>query len=506
LQFRLHNTLSRQKLPLEPIHAGRVGMYVCGVTVYDYSHVGHARVYVVFDVVQRALRASGLDVKYVRNFTDVDDKIIKRANERGETCEALTDRFIAAFHEDMARLDCQPPDVEPRVTTHMAEIVAMIAQIIDRGHAYVVPGDEGALAGSSDVYFQVSTFPEYGALSGRGRDESEGASERVQHDPRKRDQADFALWKAAKPGEPTWDSPWGKGRPGWHIECSAMACKHLGPHFDLHGGGKDLVFPHHENEIAQSRAANGDRFAHAWMHNGFVTIDSEKMSKSLGNFFTIRDVLARFHPQALRYFLLTAHYAHPLNFSDKALEEATRRVLAVYEKLAAADGLMAQRGWTGLQGAEPAVVTQARAELWTALSDDFATPRALAALSEPIAALAQALTQPKAAESAAVVSHVRALVREASGLLGVFQHEPQQVVDAIVEGARERLFPAGSDLRASIEGLVAEREAARQAKDWPRADELRGKLTAEGVEVRDTKQGPVWRPVLAVAQTAEASA
>lgn len=491
--LRLTNTLGRTKVPFAPLDSSRpVGLYVCGVTVYDYCHVGHARAYVVFDVVQRTLRALGYPLHYVRNFTDVDDKIIARANQNGESCDALTERFIAAFYEDMDRLDCQRPDAEPRVTTHMPEIVAMIGQIIANGHGYVVPGEFGG----QDVYFDVATDAQYGCLSGRAQeDNQDGASDRVQHDARKRNQADFALWKSAKPGEPSWDSPWGQGRPGWHIECSAMSCKHLGPTFDIHGGGRDLVFPHHENEIAQSRAANKADYAKFWMHNGFVTIDSEKMSKSTGNFFTIRDVLARFHPQTLRYFLLTAHYLQPMNFSDKALDDANRRVLYVYEKLALADQLLAQKQ-VQASGSEPDVVSKARRELLDALADDFNTPRALAALSEPLTALSAALDKPKDQEQLRLAAHLRALVAEASQVLGLFHHPAAQTAAEMVELARTRLFPAGSAALARVEQLMAERQAARDAKDWQRADELRAALAAAGAEVRDTREGSTWRPLL----------
>ena len=499
VQIRLYNTLTRQKEPLQTLQPGKLGLYVCGVTVYDLSHVGHARVYIVFDVVQRTARRAGLDVTYVRNFTDVDDKIIARANKNGETTDALTNRMIAAFHEDMNRLDCESPDIEPRVTTHIPEIVAMIEEIIRRGHAYVVTGEVQADGTpGNDVYFDVRSFPLYGALSGRSQeDNAEGASERVEHDNRKRNQADFALWKSAKPGEPFWQSPWGNGRPGWHIECSAMACKHLGETFDVHCGGKDLVFPHHENEIAQARAANGQEFARQWMHNGFVTIDSEKMSKSLGNFFTIRDVLARFHPQVLRYFLLTAHYTHPLNFSDKALEEAQKRVLYIYEKLAAADVLLASHGMlVGGQADEPvpALIQKAHEALTESLFDDFNTPKALAALSEPIDALAAAVDKPKAAGAIDLIAQVRAFMHEASGWLGLFQHPAAATVEAIVEQTRNRLFPPGSETLAEVHRLVEERQLARQAKAWQRADEVRAALAALGVEVRDGAQGTTWRP------------
>ncbi len=490
MSLRLTNTLTRQKELFVPLRPGHVALYVCGVTVYDYCHVGHARVYVVFDVIVRALRHLGYKVRYVRNFTDVDDKIIARATKNGESCDALTDRFIAAFYEDMDRLGCERPDVEPRVTTHMPEIVAMVEQIIARSHAYVVPGEFGG----QDVYFGVDAFAQYGALSGRVQDDNQaGASDRVSHDERKRNQADFALWKSAKPGEPSWPSPWGLGRPGWHIECSAMSCKHLGETFDLHGGGKDLVFPHHENELAQSKAATGAEFARYWLHNGFVTIDSEKMSKSLGNFFTIRDVLLRYHPQVLRYYLLTAHYTQPLNFSDKSLDDAARRVLYMCEKLALADEVLARPGPSA--GLEPEVVKVARREVQDALCDDFNTSRLLAALSEPMAALARALEKPKGPEKPGTIASVRALVREVGAILGVF-HDPAQTAAEIVELVRERMFPKDGEALQWVQRLVAERTTARADKNWAKADELRDELLRGGVELRDSPQGTQWRPLL----------
>ncbi len=489
--LRIHNTLTRQKEAFVPLQPGKVSLYVCGVTVYDFCHVGHARVYVVFDVVQRTLKKLGYDVTYVRNFTDVDDKIIGRANKNGESCDQLTERTIAAFYKDMDALDIERPQVEPRVTGHMPEIIALVQQIIERGHAYEVPGEFGG----NDVYFDVVSFPAYGVLSGRSQDDNQdGASERVSHDTRKRSQADFALWKSAKPGEPSWESPWGQGRPGWHIECSAMSCKHLGASFDIHGGGKDLVFPHHENEIAQSKAANGQDFARYWMHNGFVTVDSEKMSKSLGNFFTIRDVLARYHPQVLRYYLLTAHYIAPLNFSDKSLDDANRRVLYMYEKLAAADELLARTQVAA--GPELPVVQKARAELLEALTDDFNTPKALASLSEPLQVLSQALEKPKDQANQKTVAQVRAFFGEAAALLGLFQHDAAATAAEIIEMAKTLRFPAGSEALASVERLIVERNAARANKDFAQADVLRKQLLDLGVEVGDTRQGTVWRPNL----------
>jgi len=313
MALRLFNTETGKKETFEPITPGKVKMYVCGVTVYDLSHIGHARCYTAFDVVYRFLKFSGYDVKYVRNFTDVDDKIIKRAAELGVTPRELTDRNIAAYHEDMDALNCLRPDLEPRVMDHIPHIVDLISHIIERGHGYVGP--------DGTVYFSIDSFPKYGRLSGRNLEDMQaGASERVDDDPNKRNPMDFVLWKPSKPGDPVWDSPWCPGRPGWHIECSAMSATHLGVTFDIHGGGKDLVFPHHENEIAQSEGASGELFVKYWMHNGFVNVDAEKMSKSLGNFFTIREVLKVFHPEAIRMFLLSTHYRSPINYTHKNLE------------------------------------------------------------------------------------------------------------------------------------------------------------------------------------------
>ncbi|MSQ81772.1 MAG: cysteine--tRNA ligase [Myxococcales bacterium] len=491
MTLRITNTLTRQKQAFVPLVEGQVSMYVCGVTVYDHCHVGHARVYVVFDVIARALRHLGYAVRYVRNFTDVDDKIIARANKNGESCDDLTNRFIAAFYEDMDLLGCHRPDVEPRVTTHMVEIVAMVQAIVDRGHAYIVAGEFGG----QDVYFAIDDFAPYGALSGRSQDDNQaGASDRVTRDERKRNQADFALWKSAKPGEPAWDSPWGAGRPGWHIECSAMSCKHLGPAFDLHGGGKDLIFPHHENELAQSKAAHDAEFARYWLHNGFVTIDSEKMSKSLGNFFTIRDVLARFHPAVLRYYLLTAHYTQPLNFSDKSLEEASRRVLYIAERLAQAQAVAAK--WKGLPVAADGLESKAAADLTEALQDDFNTPKVLAVLAELVASIGQAIESKDDALKRSVLigglSHVQAIAQ----VLGLFEGDPAPLAHEIVESARERLFPADSAQLIWVQELVQQRIAARATKDFAKADELRGELLRGGVEVRDTREGSLWRPLL----------
>jgi len=322
MSLHVYNSLHRKKELFEPLKPGKVGMYVCGVTVYDYCHVGHARVMVVFDIINRWLQQLGYDVDYVRNFTDVDDKIIQRAAERGIGIDVLTDEMITAFHEDIDSLACLPPSHEPRATAHMPEMITMINALVEQGRAYV--------SDSGDVLYAVRRFDGYGQLSGKNIDELESGS-RVDVDDSKRDPLDFVLWKRAKAGEPSWDSPWGAGRPGWHIECSAMSCSHLGDTFDIHGGGMDLKFPHHENEIAQARAANGGGFARYWLHNGFVNINAEKMSKSLGNFFTIREVTAKYHPEVLRMFMLGTHYRSPLDFSDSALDAAKAGLDRLYE-------------------------------------------------------------------------------------------------------------------------------------------------------------------------------
>ncbi len=322
--LKVYNSLTRQKQDFVPIEPGRVGIYVCGMTPYDYSHIGHARVMVVYDVIRRWLQASGLEVRYVRNITDIDDKIIKRAHENGETIGSLTERFIRYMDEDAAALGVGKPDFEPRATGHVPDMLRIIQELMERGLAYQ--------ASNGDVYYSVRRFPGYGKLSGKSLEDLR-AGERVDVDPAKQDPLDFALWKAAKPGEPVWDSPWGKGRPGWHIECSAMSERFLGSYFDIHGGGQDLVFPHHENEIAQSEGAHGHAFVNYWLHNGFVRVDNEKMSKSLGNFFTVREVLARFDPEVVRFFILRAHYRSPVNYSDQHLEDARAGLTRLYTTL-----------------------------------------------------------------------------------------------------------------------------------------------------------------------------
>ena len=437
-------------------------MYVCGMTVYDYCHLGHARVLVVFDMITRWLRASGFEVNYVRNITDIDDKIIKRAQENGEAYTALTQRFIDAMHEDSVALGVLPPNAEPRATEYVGKMLSMIQTLIDRGHAYP--------AANGDVYYAVGTFATYGQLSGKSVEDLR-AGERVDVDPNKRDPMDFVLWKAAKPGEPSWPSPWGAGRPGWHIECSAMGADLLGPHFDIHGGGQDLQFPHHENEIAQSEGAHGCKFVNTWLHNGFVRVDDEKMSKSLGNFFTIREVLKKYDAEVVRFFILRAHYRSPLNYSDQHLDDAKAALTRLYTALRGIESPDTHIDW-----AEPHAV---RFKL--AMDDDFNTPEALAVMFD----LANALNKSKS-------SALAGLLRNLAGCLGLLERSPQDFLQggAGVEGCAED--SAGYDA-ARIDSLIAERLAARKAKDFKRSDDIRDELKAAGIVLEDTAQGTSWR-------------
>ncbi len=458
MSLRIYNSLSRKKERFVPLLPGRVGMYVCGVTVYDYSHVGHARVMVVFDVVYRWLMRQGFDVTYVRNFTDVDDKIIRRAAERGVPIERLTAEMIDAFHEDAAALGCLPPSIEPRATRHMPEMIAMIERLIARGHAYV--------ADSGDVLYAVRSFPDYGRLSGKRLEELEAGS-RVEVDAAKRDPLDFVLWKMAKPGEPAWDSPWGPGRPGWHIECSAMSCAHLGESFDIHGGGMDLKFPHHENEIAQARGACDGAFARYWMHNGFVNINAEKMSKSLGNFFTIREIVARWPAEALRMLMLGTHYRSPLEFSEAAMDAAKAGLDRLYETA---------RRLGGLPGAAAGALPRAFVD---AMNDDFNTPEALAVMFDTARQVNRRLD---AGEDAGIEAGQLAAMAEA---LGIVRQPPEAWFQS---GGGS----GGADT-AWIEGLIAERAAARAARDFARADAIRDELAAAGIVLEDGPDGTTWK-------------
>ena len=467
----LYNSLSRRKEVFTPIEPGRVRMYVCGMTVYDYCHLGHARVLVVFDMITRWLRASGYDVTYVRNITDIDDKIIQRALQNGEPFTALTQRFIDAMHTDSTALGVLPPDHEPRATEYVGKMLTMIRTLIDRGHAYA--------AANGDVYYAVQSFPGYGQLSGKSLEDLR-AGERVEVDPGKRDPMDFVLWKAAKPNEPSWPSPWGPGRPGWHIECSAMGSDLLGPHFDIHGGGQDLQFPHHENEIAQSEGAHGCKFVNTWLHNGFVRVDEEKMSKSLGNFFTIREVLAKYDAEVVRFFILRAHYRSPLNYSDQHLDDAKSALTRLYTAL------------RGIETADVAIDWRKpyAARFQAAMDDDFNTPEALAVLFE----LASELNRDRSLETAG-------LLKSLAGVLGLLQRDPNFFLQGgIMPVSLSEEVRASDSMDAyvtygaeHIEALIKERLAARKTRDFRRGDAIRDELKAAGIVLEDSAQGTLWR-------------
>jgi cysteinyl-tRNA synthetase len=467
MALTIFNSLTRSKEPFVPIEPGRVRLYVCGMTVYDYCHLGHARVMVVFDAVVRYLRHLGFDVTYVRNITDVDDKIIRRAAENGETLDQLTGRFIDAMHEDEAALAVLPPDLEPRARQSIADIVAMIEALVDKGYAYV--GDNG------DVFYAVQKFAGYGRLSGKNIDELR-AGERVAVEEAKRDPLDFVLWKRVKPGEPSWQSPWGDGRPGWHIECSAMSTRCLGPHFDIHGGGMDLQFPHHENEIAQSEGATGQTFVNVWMHNGFVRVNEEKMSKSLGNFFTVREVLKHYRPEVVRFFILNSHYRSPLNYSEEHLQEANAALTRLYTALR---GFPPSPGEAG--GADPVY----RERFQAAMDDDFNTPEAIAVLFE----LAREVNRRRDSDPPDAAS-LAAELRFLGGVLGLLQSD----ADEYLQGTGSAGETDGLSLEAIQERIDA-RLAARKGKDWATADRIRDELKEQGILLEDGPAGCTWRRV-----------
>jgi cysteinyl-tRNA synthetase len=451
--LKIFNSLAREKQIFVPMRPGQVRMYVCGMTVYDYCHLGHARVMVVFDMVRRWLRASGYRVTYVRNITDIDDKIIRRAAENGESIAQLTARFIAYMDEDAAALGVEKPDAEPRATQYVPEMLAMIGRLETNGLAYQAP--------DGDLYFPVRKFAGYGALSGKSLDELR-AGERVEVDAAKQDPLDFVLWKRSKSGEPTWTSLWGAGRPGWHIECSAMSCALLGEHFDIHGGGQDLQFPHHENEIAQSEGANRTRFVNYWMHNGFVRVDEVKMSKSLGNFFTVREVLKLFDPEVVRFFMLRAHYRSPLNYSDGHLREARSALARLYTSLKPFPRSRRAPDWSEPHGGR----------FREAMDDDFNTPEAIAVLFD----LANEVNR----GAAALAPQLAAL----GGTLGLLQRDPESFL---------RAGPAGALEDAEIDRLIAERAALKKRRDYAAADRIRAELAAAGVILEDGPSGTTWR-------------
>ena len=456
--LKIYNTLKREKEEFKPINPNQVGMYVCGVTVYDLCHFGHGRTFVSFDVIARYLRYSGYNLRYVRNITDVDDKIIKRAIENNETCDQLVDRMIAEMHKDFDALNILRPDVEPRATHHIAEIIAMVEKLIANGHAYV--------AADGDVMFDVESFPKYGALSRQNLAQLQ-AGARVEIKSVKKNPMDFVLWKMSKENEPSWESPWGKGRPGWHIECSAMNSKELGEHFDIHGGGSDLMFPHHENEIAQSCCANHGEYVNYWLHTGMLTIDKEKMSKSLGNFFSIRYMLDLYDAESLRYFFLTAHYRSLLDYSIDNLNLARSALERLYTALRGCDLTVPAKG--GEQYVE---------SFKTAMDDDFNTPGALAVLFE----MAREINKLKT-EDAEKANGLAVRLKELAGVLGLLEQDPE----AFLQG------DANNDEVAEIEALIKQRNEAKAAKNWAVADEVRDKLKAMNIVLEDTSNGATWR-------------
>jgi cysteinyl-tRNA synthetase len=470
--LKIYNTLSRDKQEFTPIVPGQVRIYVCGVTVYDYCHLGHARFMLVFDIVTRWLRATGYDVTYVRNITDIDDKIIKRAAENKEPIDRLTARFIAAMHEDTAALGALAPDFEPRATEYVPQMQEIIRLLEQKGLAYA--------AADGDINYSVRDFPGYGKLSGKSLDDLQ-AGERVEIGHAKRDPFDFVLWKRARPGEPAWPSPWGEGRPGWHIECSAMASALLGKHFDIHGGGQDLQFPHHENEIAQSEGAHGNTFVNYWMHNGFVRVDDEKMSKSLGNFFTVREVLARYDPEVVRFFILRAHYRSPLNYSDQHLDDARHALTRLYTALKPHAPDAAPVDWNA----------PAAARFRAVMNDDFNTPEAVAILFE----LANEANRSGSLEAARTLKSLAAI-------LGLLQRDPV----TFLQGAPPASNPAaaqhadavtaaagGGPSPDEIQRQIDLRKAARKAKNFAESDRIRNELLDAGIVLEDGAQGTLWR-------------
>jgi cysteinyl-tRNA synthetase len=471
--LRVHNSLTRRKQDFVPLRPGKVGMYVCGMTVYDYCHIGHARMMVAFDIIRRWLQTSGFEVRYVRNITDIDDKIIKRAHENGESIGSLTERFIRFMDEDWLALGISKPDFEPRATQYVPDMLRLIQSLMDRGLAYLAP--------NGDVYYSVHNFSGYGKLSGKSLEDLR-AGERVDVDPNKKDPLDFVLWKSAKPDEPFWDSPWGKGRPGWHIECSAM-CEHfLGEQFDIHGGGQDLIFPHHENEIAQSEGAHGHTFVNYWLHNGFVRVDNEKMSKSLGNFFTVREVLARFDAEVVRFFVLRVHYRSPVNYSDQHLEDARAGLTRLYTTLRDTPPAAVEIDWT-----QPFA-----ARFKQAMDDDFNTADACAALFD----LATQVNRSRSAQESG-------LLKALAGLLGLAAQDPV----AFLQGKRDATVRVtGVEAKGEVGTVTAQgyseheiqlrieaRAAARKAKNFAESDRIRDELLAAGIVLEDGGGGTTWR-------------
>ena len=482
----IYNTLKRKKEEFVPLHDGKIGIYVCGITAYDRCHIGHARSAVVFDVIVRFLRKSGFDVTFVRNFTDIDDKIINRSNKEGISTSELVEREIGHFYQDMDALGVKRADIEPRATEHIPEIISLIERLVDRGYAYEAGGD---------VYFSVRKFPNYGKLSGRDLEQLL-AGARIMPGEHKVDPLDFALWKGAKPGEPYWESPWGKGRPGWHIECSAMSMKYLGETFDIHGGGLDLAFPHHENEIAQSEAATGKQFVRYWVHNGFVTIKGEKMSKSLGNFITIKDILEQYHPEALRLFLLSKHYRSPLDYSPESLNEATSALDRCYKALFEAAQIVEapvkkQRPLPEHVKESAAFIKGLEEKVDVAMADDFNTAKSLGHIFDAIRGVNRILEEARRKPSALykeILKDSSRQILQAAKIFGILTEDPGAYIEKRNLAALES---SGLSLK-ELETLIEERNNARKEKNWERADEIRDSLAQKGILLKDTPTGTKW--------------
>ncbi|MFH2123466.1 MAG: cysteine--tRNA ligase [Pseudomonadota bacterium] len=485
MSIQTYNTLSRRKEPLKTLEDGHVKLYVCGITSYDLCHIGHARSALAFDMIVRYLRYRGYTVTYIRNFTDIDDKIIKRAAEQGTSASALAQRFIDEFYVDMDKLGVDRPTLEPRATEHIQEMIDLITELIAKGLAY---------QSGSDVYYSVNGFPEYGKLSGRNLDDMQ-AGARIAINENKTNPMDFVLWKGSKPGEPTWDSPWGPGRPGWHIECSAMSRKYLGDTFDIHGGGKDLIFPHHENEVAQSEGASGKKSVNTWIHHGFVTISDEKMSKSLGNFLTIRDVLKHYHPEVLRFFIFSTHYRNPLDFSETAMADATAGLDRLYECMASIDDL---RNVETSEETTAAVSPKDSKKLRTieerfqkAMDDDFNTAMSMGILFDAVKVINKICQQLPAHPNRADITLLQdsgALIKKLASIMGLLQEDARKYLQQ-----KKATMLNGLDIsEQEILQLIQEREDARAAKDWAHSDTIRDQLLATGIELKDSSSGTTW--------------
>lgn len=485
MPIKIYNTQTRKKEILDPLETGHIRLYVCGITSYDYCHIGHARSSLAFDMIVRYLRYRDYRVTYIRNFTDIDDKIIQRAAEQNTTTEELAQRFIDEFYVDMDHLGIERPNLEPKATEHIPEMIELIGELVDKGLAYPSQGD---------VYFAVDQFPEYGKLSGR-RLEDMQAGARISVNESKRHPMDFVLWKGSKPGEPTWDSPWGPGRPGWHIECSAMSRKYLGQTFDIHGGGQDLIFPHHENELAQSEGASGTTFVNSWIHHGFVTIRDEKMSKSLGNFLTIRDILAHYHPEVLRFFIFSTHYRNPLDFSETAMQDAMAGLDRLYQCVAAIDeldGTVSGEGAMLMSAKDQKKIESMEVRFQQAMDNDFNTAQAQGLffdLSKILNKVLRQLPEQPATGDLELLRTGRDLLQRLAGIMGLLQEDASHYLAAKKAAMLEELSISEDE----INELIDQRRLAREAKDWAGSDAIRDKLLEARVELEDGADGTCWR-------------